>query len=61
MLLQNKCHNGTSKRRVVNNPTQEISIPSVYVALYDSNNTFITMQPGLVSISSLKAGDDSLR
>jgi hypothetical protein len=44
---------------IVNNSTQEISIPSVYVALYDSNNTFITMQSGLVSVSSLKAGDDS--
>ena len=44
---------------IVNNSTHEISVPSVYVALYDSNNTFITMQPGLVSISSLKAGDDS--
>jgi hypothetical protein len=44
---------------IVNNSTQEISIPTVYVALYDSNNTLITMQTGLVSVSSLKAGDDS--
>jgi hypothetical protein len=31
----------------------------VYAALYDKDNTLITMESGSVSVSSLKAGDNS--
>jgi hypothetical protein len=44
---------------VANNSTQEISLASVYVALYDKDNKLITMQSGLASVSPLRAGDNS--
>jgi hypothetical protein len=42
-----------------NNSTKEISSLSVYVALYDKDNKLITMESGLVSISPLRAADNS--
>jgi hypothetical protein len=44
---------------IVNNSTQDISFAQVYAALYDKENTLITMESGSVSVSSLRAGDDS--
>jgi hypothetical protein len=43
----------------VNNSTQDISLAQVYAALYDKENKLITMESGSVSVSSLRAGDDS--
>lgn len=44
---------------IMNNSTQEISSVSVYAALYDKDNKLITMESGSVSISPLRAGDNS--
>jgi uncharacterized lipoprotein YajG len=44
---------------IMNNSTQEISSVNVYVALYDKDNKLITMESGSVSISPLRAGDNS--
>jgi hypothetical protein len=44
---------------IVNNSTQDISSAQVYAALYDKENKLITMESGSVSVSSLRAGDDS--
>ena len=44
---------------IVNNSTQDVGFASVYAALYDRDNVLITMESGSVSVSSLKAGDDS--
>lgn len=44
---------------IMNNSTQEISSVTVYAALYDKDNKLITMESGSVSISPLRAGDNS--
>jgi hypothetical protein len=44
---------------ITNNSTQDIGFASVYAALYDKDNTLITVESGSVSVSSLKAGDNS--
>jgi hypothetical protein len=44
---------------ITNNSTQEISSVSVYVALYNKDNKLLTMDSGSVSISPLRAGDNS--
>jgi hypothetical protein len=44
---------------IVNNVAKNISFAAVYTALYDKNNTFITMESGSVSVSLLKPGDNS--
>ena len=43
----------------MNNSTQEISSIGVYAALYDKDDKLITMESGLVSISPLRAGNNS--
>jgi hypothetical protein len=44
---------------IANNSTQEISPASVYAALYDKDSKLITVESGSVSVSSLRAGDNS--
>ena len=44
---------------VVNNVPKNISFATVYAALYDKNNTLITMESGSVFVSLLKARDKS--
>jgi hypothetical protein len=43
----------------ITNSTQDIGFASVYAALYDKDNMLITVESGSVSVSSLKAGDNS--
>lgn len=44
---------------VVNNSTQEISVPSVYAALYDENDQLITVESGYADVSPLPPADNS--
>jgi hypothetical protein len=44
---------------IVNNVAKNISFATVYAALYDKNNTLITMESGSVFVSLLKACDKS--
>ena len=44
---------------IVNNVAKNISFATVYAALYDKNNTLITMESGYVFVSLLKARDKS--
>jgi len=44
---------------IQNASPSDISLPSVYAALYDSNNGLITVASGIASITQLKSGDSS--
>lgn len=44
---------------IQNASPSEINLPSVYAALYDSNNGLITVASGIASITQLKSGDSS--
>jgi hypothetical protein len=44
---------------IQNASPSEINLPSVYAALYDSNNGLITVVSGIASITQLKSGDSS--
>ena len=39
---------------IVNNSTQAVSSPSVYVALYDENDQLITVESGYADVSPLR-------
>ena len=57
--IQGKFGYDTITGTVVNNAAKNISYATVYAALYDENNTLITMESGLVSASLLNPGGKS--
>lgn len=57
--VQGKLGYDTITGTIVNNAAKNISSATVYAALYDKNNTFITMESGFVSVSLLNPGGKS--
>ena len=57
--IQGRLGYDTITGNIVNNVAKNISFATVYAALYDKNNTLITMESGFVSASLLKSGDKS--
>jgi hypothetical protein len=57
--IQGKLGYDTITGTIVNNVAKNISFATVYAALYDKNNTLITMESGSVFVSLLKARDKS--
>ena len=57
--IQGKLGYDTITGVVVNNVAKNISFATVYAALYDKNNTFITMESGFVYVSLLNPGGKS--
>src|SRR5919199_209377 len=57
--IQGKLGYDTISGIVVNNVAKNISFATIYAALYDKNNTFITMESGFVSVSLLNPGGKS--
>jgi hypothetical protein len=57
--IQGKLGYDTITGIIVNNVAKNISYATVYAALYDKNNTLITMENGFVSVSLLTPGGKS--
>jgi hypothetical protein len=57
--IQSKLGYDTISGTIGNDIAKNISFPTVYAALYDKNNTLITMENGSVSASLLKGGEKS--
>jgi hypothetical protein len=57
--MQGKLGYDTIIGTIVSNAAKNISSATVHAALYDKNNTLITMESGLVSVSLLNPGGKS--